>query len=786
MALGGWPRSRVPAAALGAGVCLAALAAWTAISIGWASDNGGAFVEVVRVLGYLGVFVLVVIASPRASARAWLGGLALGLVIVAGLALLSRFEPSFGGDKELGTFLPAAAGRLSYPIGYWNGLAAVMAIAVVLLVWLGGQARAAWVRAAAVAADPVADPRHLSGLVARRGDRRAWSGSPCCWGWGRRGRGWSGALPWEGPAGRCSSSLASRQHELVDGLGNSAAAAQGDQMLALSIAVVLAVGILRFLLDPWLGRIEVPARMTRAVGVAAVVAVIGGILLAGPSKRWEEFKRGRAAGDEEHLRRGSLEQRARQRPLSVLVGGGRCLQGPPCPRHRRRRLRGLLGPARLPGACRSATLTRSSSRRMAELGVVGLVLVLGFLGFAAVSGSRRGPTRSRGGALGAALAILAAGIVSAAIDWTWELPACFGLVVLAAALLTGPATLAPEPALGAVAQAVDGWQRREARERDPLDSGSAWRRCSSAGPPSGPAAILFLTEVRLGDSRSAASDRGPCVRRAGRARREHAPALGGGPPAPARPRRGAGRRPPSRQSRPRRGDPARPRQLAALVRACAVGGQVGRRRRGPPGAGRVPASSTRGPRSFSVTARSGPRAHRQGCALDRLRRRPGRERWILPFTAGLAAGLVLAGLAAAVSWIDWRWVLLGLCAVAVVAPVWASGAARQARLFEPLTWFALMFLLLFVARPGVGPRARELHLHGAADLPDLHQDARRRSAGGSGLRDRLPDPGGRVAGVAASAPPDAGVPPSADLVDARVRCRSRGVRGLLRRGARVA
>ena len=98
---------------------------------------------------------------------------------------------------------------------------------------------------------------------------------------------------------------------------------------------------------------------------------------------------------------------------------------------------------------------------MAELGIVGLVLVLGFLGFAAVSGSRRGPTRSRGGALGAALAILAAGIVSAAIDWTWELPACFGLVVLAAALLTGPATLAPE---AASERATPGGRRRTERD----------------------------------------------------------------------------------------------------------------------------------------------------------------------------------------------------------------------------------------------------------------------------------------------------------------------------------
>ena len=73
-------------AAVGAGACLAALAAWTAISIGWASDDGGAFIEVVRALGYLGLFVLVVIASPRASARMWLSGLALGLLVVAGLA----------------------------------------------------------------------------------------------------------------------------------------------------------------------------------------------------------------------------------------------------------------------------------------------------------------------------------------------------------------------------------------------------------------------------------------------------------------------------------------------------------------------------------------------------------------------------------------------------------------------------------------------------------------------------------------------------------------------------
>ena len=78
---------------------------------------------------------------------------------------------------------------------------------------------------------------------------------------------------------------------------------------------------------------------------------------------------------------------------------------------------------------------------------------------------------------------------------------------------------------------------------------------------------------------------------------------------------------------------------------------------------------------------------------------PGRERWILPFTAVLALGLVLAGLAAAISWIDWRWVLLGLCAVAVVLPCGVLALQGRLDLFEPLTWFAVMFLLLFVTRP---------------------------------------------------------------------------------------
>src|SRR5262249_36885917 len=73
------------------------------------------------------------------------------------IALLGRFEPSWFGDPDadLARSLPAALGRLTYPIGYWNGLAAVMAAAIVLLGWFASSSPSRGVRAASVAAMPV-------------------------------------------------------------------------------------------------------------------------------------------------------------------------------------------------------------------------------------------------------------------------------------------------------------------------------------------------------------------------------------------------------------------------------------------------------------------------------------------------------------------------------------------------------------------------------------------------------------------------------------------------------
>jgi tetratricopeptide (TPR) repeat protein len=79
---------------------------------------------------------------------------------------------------------------------------------------------------------------------------------------------------------------------------------------------------------------------------------------------------------------------------------------------------------------------------LGELGVGGLLLILGFLGAAAVATRRRlratrGPQRA---AVAAVAAVAIAFAFSAAIDWMWQLTVVGAIGVAALALLTGPAT----------------------------------------------------------------------------------------------------------------------------------------------------------------------------------------------------------------------------------------------------------------------------------------------------------------------------------------------------------
>ncbi len=130
---------------------LAGFTLLTAVSTAWASDDAAAFQELNRWMLYLGAVVLVALASRRGSFKAWIAGIAIGGTAVALIALGSRLL-GFGGDAQLALQLPLAAERLSYPLGYWNGLGYLMAMVATSLFWLAGSATRERVAGLAVAA----------------------------------------------------------------------------------------------------------------------------------------------------------------------------------------------------------------------------------------------------------------------------------------------------------------------------------------------------------------------------------------------------------------------------------------------------------------------------------------------------------------------------------------------------------------------------------------------------------------------------------------------------------
>jgi hypothetical protein len=129
---------------------LAALAAWSAISIAWAPLVGPAVDSVQRVLLYLGTLLAATaVLRDRGLARAVEPALAAGAAIVIGYGLSGRLVP---GIVDLDRSL-VAGGRLEQPLTYWNAEGLLAAMGFLLCVRLAGDpSRPRWMRAAAAAA----------------------------------------------------------------------------------------------------------------------------------------------------------------------------------------------------------------------------------------------------------------------------------------------------------------------------------------------------------------------------------------------------------------------------------------------------------------------------------------------------------------------------------------------------------------------------------------------------------------------------------------------------------
>lgn len=427
-----------PVPGLAAAACLAALTGWTALSIVWASDTGLAFAEVVRVAAYLGLFALVLLVSSRgAGARPWLTGLAFGLLGIVILGLATRFDPAIGDATG------EVRARLSYPLGYWNGLAACAAFSSTLSLWFSVNAQTRlWRSLACAALPPAALAIFLTG--SRGGAVAAALGTLLVLGMGPRRSLVLCNLLLAACAAALLIVIADTQDALVDGLTNDSGFSQGRLLLAVVVAAVSIVGLLRWALDGWRLRIAPSRGARRLATIGALLAVVAGLVAIDLPERLDEFKRPPPPL--------SIAQADGDRGISRgFTGSGRYqFWETALDAFEHQPLHGI-GAGQYENwwnqhgsfywVLRDAHSLLFES--LAELGLVGFALtVASFLAIPLACGwrRRRGPRQAE---VSGAVAVLGVGTVAAAVDWTWELPAAFLPVVIAAALLTGAATRMP-------------------------------------------------------------------------------------------------------------------------------------------------------------------------------------------------------------------------------------------------------------------------------------------------------------------------------------------------------
>jgi O-antigen ligase len=134
---------RLEIATLGA---LLGLVAWIAASTMWSSNVGQTVSEVQRALVYVAGLAAALLVLRGFSYKAVLAGAWGAAALVSGYALLTRLFP-----EALGFYDPVAGYRLSEPLGYWNGLGILAAIGSVLAIGLAAHGASLLVRGAAAA-----------------------------------------------------------------------------------------------------------------------------------------------------------------------------------------------------------------------------------------------------------------------------------------------------------------------------------------------------------------------------------------------------------------------------------------------------------------------------------------------------------------------------------------------------------------------------------------------------------------------------------------------------------
>jgi hypothetical protein len=489
-----WPEGEPSRLASWSAGCFAALALLSVISMAWANDAGRAFTAALLPAEYAGLLLLVVLAASTVGARTWFLGLAIGSTFIAALALLSRLDPGFLGttDTLAGAQAIGAQGRLSYPIGYWNGLAACAACSLVLLAWFGAQADDRRGRAAAVGLMPI------GGLViyftsSRGGVLAAVLGGAILVALGPSRARLVAGIALAAAAGIGLAVLAHHQYDLVHDLRNAAQRRQGLEVGGATVAAGVACGYVRWLLDSWLGRVVVPRRVVWGLLFVAAALVGAAIAVANPAKQIRQFANDNLAQTAVPGERGLLSAsgsgRAQFWDAGIDAFGSHPLGGVGAGNYE------LYWNAHPQAATVTGNAHSLFVEELADLGLLGLALITAPFALALLAAWRR--WRVSPATVAPAAALLVAASVGAAIDWTWKIPVAFGPAVIAIGLLTaGDPGARPAPAGAALAGRAATAPRTGGFGLGVLTLLFAWAAVWLA-------AIALYASIRLDDSRAA-------------------------------------------------------------------------------------------------------------------------------------------------------------------------------------------------------------------------------------------------------------------------------------------
>jgi hypothetical protein len=459
---GQWSRVALVAVAL-----FGAFVAWTALASTWSLSSERSLEELSRVTFYFGLLLLA-LALHRDRERAvrhTVDAVAAAVTVVACVALASRLRPDlFPAAAQTASFLPGTAGRLGWPLNYWNALAALLALGLPLLLATATSARTLWAQAAAAAAIPIVSL--CSYLTFSRGGAAA------------AGIGLVAFLALSPErVGKLATALVTAigsgvlilatvdRPAIEHGLSNASARHDGNTLLVAVVLVCAGVALAQTGVGLAMRHGTPPRLLTFTAGRARAL-LLGGLavcvavaLAAGAPGRishaWQDFKHPSAAAlhQDSIARFGTVSGNGRYDYWKVAIDAtGRHLLGGSGA--------GTFQLVWTPRAPYYSSVQNAHSlyvETLVDTGLVGLALLGAFfvlmLG-AAVRLSIRSRYEARVRAAGVTAALIAFS-VAAASDWIWQVPALPAAALLLAAAVFAPG---PRPAMQTGARAAALWR----------------------------------------------------------------------------------------------------------------------------------------------------------------------------------------------------------------------------------------------------------------------------------------------------------------------------------------